>query len=347
MNKKRIKFFSVLSLVLVIGICFGIKHYHSNSQAPENKVVVEVASVTAGNIPIQAKAVGTLNAAHSIEITPEFTGKVSQIFFTDGSFVKKGTLLIQLADEVYQSKVDSAKAALFYSETNYKRMYLLGKQGVIARQAIESAQADLKEKQAVAQESQVTLDKMHLTAPFDGVLGKARVSPGNYVAVGQPLVNLTDIQHLRVEYSVSEKYLSQLKLGQSVTITTNAYPGKEFLGKIAYISPTINAEDRTISLYADIPNDDRLLTAGLFVNVVQSLGMQEQAVLIPSESVVATIDGQKVFKIVSGKAISVPVKIGQRNVNNVQILSGLSQGDIVVTAGQEKLKDGTTVDTKR
>jgi membrane fusion protein (multidrug efflux system) len=346
MNKRKLLIIGAIAIIALVSLIYGIKHHRNQSRAIQDTVIVEATHVIVGDIPLQAKAVGTLSAAKNVEITPEFAGLVSAVLFQDGTFVKQGTPLIQLDDKVFKSKAESAKAALFYSETNFKRMQLLGKQGVIAKQAIDSALAELKQKQADAEQSQVALDKMKLIAPFDGVLGKSQVSPGNYVTVGQSLVSLTDIQHLRVEYSISEKYLPQLKLGQTVKITTNAYPGKEFVGKVSYISPTINAEDRTISLYADITNEDRSLTAGLFVSATQFLGVNKNAILVPAESLLATIDGQKVFKIVDGKAISAPVKIGERTSASAQIIEGITQNDVIVTAGQEKLKDGMPVEIK-
>lgn len=334
---------SVSVLFLFILMLYLIKHHHANSIPSQEAVIVNAVNVKVGDIPIQAKAVGTLSAAKSVQITPSFAGQVAKILFQDGTFVKQGTPLIQLDDQVSRAKAESTKAALYNSQTNYKRMLLLGKQGAISQQAIDSAKADLKQKEADARENQVTLEKMQLVAPFDGVLGKTKVSPGDYVTVGQALVSLTDIQHLHVEYSVSEKFLPELKMGQQVKLTTSTYPGKEFVGTVAYISPTINTEDRTISLYAEITNEDRLLTAGLFVNATQNLGTQKNVMLIPSESLVPTIDGQEIFKIVKGKAVSVPIEIGQRTADAVQVLQGVSANDMVVTAGQEKLKDGMSV----
>jgi membrane fusion protein (multidrug efflux system) len=236
---------------------------------------------------------------------------------------------------------------LTYSEVDYHRKVLLGKQGAISQQAIDQALADLKTKNATVQQSQVEVDKMLLVAPFDGVLGKFNISPGDYVTVGQKIVTLTDIIHLRVEYSVSEKYLSQLKPGQQVKITTSAYPKNEFMGTVAFISPTINEQDHTISLYADVANDQRLLTAGLFVNITQQLGTEMNALIVSADSLVPVIDGQQVYKVINDKVLAVPVVIGQRIQNSVQITSGVSVGDKIVVAGQQKLKDGALVEIRK
>ncbi len=330
-------------IIVFLGYYFYKKIEYNHGVIKQNSVMVEVASVTQQTIPIEVHAIGDLSAANNIQLTAEIAGQVADILVQDGMWVKKGMPIIQLDDKVQKAKLASTKAALLYSQTDYDRKRLLGKQGAIAQQAIDQALADLQEKKAMAEESQVTVDKMKLVAPFDGALGQIKVSPGDYVTVGQALVPLTDIEHLHIEYSVPEKYLSQLKLGQSIKVTTSAYPNREFIGKIAYISPTINAEDRTISLYADVANGEHLLTAGLFVNVVHELGVEKNAIVLPAASLMPTIDGEQVFKIVNNKAVAVPIKIVQRSQNQVQVLSSLKAGDQVVIAGQQKLKEGLAV----
>lgn len=338
---------ALLLLVSVLGMTYVFKHHHKILAQTKDAILVEVAQVTQGDIPIESHAVGTLVAAKNIQITPEVAGIVSQVLFKDGAFVKRGTPLIQFDDAVYKAKLQSTRADLIYSEANYKRMVLLGKHGAVAKQAIDQAAADLQEKKAAAEESQVMVNKMLLNAPFDGVLGKCGVSPGTYVTVGQGLVSLTDIYHLRAEYALAEKYLASLKLGQAVTITTSAFPGRAFKGWVSFISPTINVSDRTIALYAEVPNENGLLVPGLFVNVIQSLGQEKQALLVPSTSLMPTIDGQQVFKMIHNQVFARSVIVGQRTMDNVQILAGLSAGDGIVIAGQQKLKDGMQVEVKK
>lgn len=342
--KRRKKTFAAILIALVISFIV-IKHHTPSQPVALNKIPVNVEQVKSGNIPIEAHVIGTLVAAKNVQITPEIAGHVAKMYFQDGGvLVKTGTPLVQLDDTAYRAKLGSDKANLTYSEVDYNRKVLLGKQGAISQQAIDQALADLKTKKAAVEESQVEVDKMLLVAPFDGVLGKFNISPGDYVTVGQKIVTLTDIMHLRVEYSVSEKYLSQLKPGQIVKITTSAYPQKVFTGNVKFISPTINNEDHTISLYADVANDQRLLTSGLFVDVTQALGTENNALIVSAASLVPTIDGQQVFKIINGKALAVSVGIGLRVANSVQIISGLAAGDNIVVAGQEKLKDGALVE---
>lgn len=334
----------IIGVLLTAGITsLGVfKFYHRSTSAGLNAVLVKASKVQEFDLPQDVHVIGTL-AARSVQITPEIAGHVNAVLFQDGAVVEKGAVLIQLDDAVYRARYESAKAKLQFSENNYRRMALLGKKGVVARQAIDQAESDLKERRAEMEENKVLLHKMKLTAPFAGVVGKGQVNPGDYVNVGQPIVMLTDTRHLRIEYSVPEKFLPNLKIGQEVKVTASAYPGKIFIGRLSFISPTINAENRSISLYAEVDNEENLLAGGMFVEASQSLGSMEHALMVPSRSIVPVLDGAQVYKIVDGKAYSVDVVIGQRAQENVQIIQGLSKADMVITDGQMKVKNGMPV----
>jgi membrane fusion protein, multidrug efflux system len=340
--RKRLVFGTV---IVFVAVGYGINKYHGNTTQDDNAVWVQASKVKQTTMQLDLHAIGALTA-RSVEVTPEVAGHVDQILFADGATVKQGDPLIQLDDGVYRAKNASAKAQLAYSQNNYKRMVLLGKQGAISRQAIDQADADLKEKKAAAEESEVMLNKMRLTAPFDGVVGKSKVNPGDYVTVGQSVVTVTDVNHLRIEYNLPERDLPSLKAGQAVTITTAAYPDKQFVGKLSFISPTINTANRSVSLYAEVKNDRHELAPGMFVDVMQSLGQQQKVMMVPERSLVPVLDGVQIYKIVEGKAYAVNVEIGRRLNGNVQVLHGLSPNDVIITDGQIKVKNGMPVKIK-
>jgi len=336
----------ILSAVLaMMAIFWYVKHHNNANQDEQNAVMVEATTVKESTVPMEAHALGTLTA-RSIEITPEAPGHVKKVIVQDGVQVKAGELLLQLDDEVLSSKFDSMQAEYNYTRGNYQRMLPLGKRGFVAKDTIEKVEAELKRKKAELQESEVMLNHTKLVAPFSGMVGKCKVSMGEYVNVGQSVLTLTDIQHLRVEYNIPERYLSALRLGQEVKITSAAYPGKVFTGKVSYISPTINAENRSLALYADVPNDKHELASGMLVDVVQSLGSTEHALLIPARSLVPMLDGMQVYKIVKGKAYAINVVVGKRTENDAQIIQGLAAGDMVITDGQMKVKNASAVKTK-
>ncbi|MFZ2315635.1 MAG: efflux RND transporter periplasmic adaptor subunit [Gammaproteobacteria bacterium] len=333
----------LIAIVVLAVLTWGaLKYWRHTDVSGTDAVTVKTSAVTEVLLPLEVKAIGTV-VAKSIEITPEVAGHVDKVLFQDGTFIEAGTALIQLDDAVFKAKLASAKAKWVYSQNDYKRKALLGKQGAIAKQAIDQAEADFKEKEAEMQESDVMLNKMKLTAPFAGMVGQGRVNPGDYVTVGQGMVALTDTKHLRIEYNVPEKYLAAVKLGQSVKMIAAAYPGKEFMGKVSFISPTINTNNRSIALYAELPNPDNLLAAGMFVDVIQSLGTQAKTVMIPARSLVPALDNEQVYLLVDGHAKLNSVSVGKRMGDKVEILKGVSSGDTVITDGQLKLRNGMQV----
>jgi membrane fusion protein (multidrug efflux system) len=335
----------LLAVIALAGIAIALvsyKFYHRSAAMNVSAVMVKVSTVEEASIPQEIHAIATLTA-RSVEITPEIAGHVNAVLFQDGAKVAKGDVLVQLDDAVYKTKYESAKARLHLSENNFSRMTQLGKKGIIAQQTIDEVESNLKERKSEQQENEVMLNKMKLTAPFAGVVGRSQVNPGNYVNVGQSIVLLTDTRHLRIEYTVPEKYLPHLKMGQEVKVTTSAYPDKFFVGKLTFISPTINADNRSIALYAEIDNSEDLLAPGMYVDASQSLGTTEHALMVPARSLVPILDGAQVFKVVDGKAFSVDVVIGQRTTEKVQVTQGVSKGDVIITDGQMKVKNGMPV----
>lgn len=333
-----------LPFFVCLAVIFLLQFFFKTKQMPAISPIVKTSAAHSILLEKQVEVLGALVAPH-VEITPEIAGHVKQILFQDGAFVKKDTVLIQLDDALYQAKQISAKAQLIYSENNLKRMTLLGKKGVVSKQAIEQAEADFKEKQANAEEITAMINKMQLLAPFDGYVGKSRVNVGDYVTVGQGVVTITDTQHLRIEYTIPENYLPSLKLGQIIKIEANAYPQKQFLGKVSFISPVINTENHSISIYADLLREKNLLIPGMFVNIKHLIEQKEQILMVPAKSLVPVLDGMQVYKVVAGKAYATSVTIGRRTEKEVEIVSGLSAGDVVVTDGQLKMKDGMAVKT--
>lgn len=344
-RKKWIMGILLAAAIVVILVVVAAKFHRSSRHADNEQILVEAAAVKTAVMPMEAHALGTLSA-RSVEIIAESGGQVRKIYFKDGTPIKQGELLLKLDDAVLAAKYTSSKAEFNYMEGNYQRMLPLGKRGYVAKDTLEKAEAELKKKQAEMQENAVLLDRARLVAPFAGVAGKCKVSEGEFVSAGQSVVSLTDTKHLRVEYNLPEKYLPQLKIGQEVKISSTAYPGKFFTGNVSFISPTINVDNRSINLYADVPNEQNELASGMLVEVVQTLGSQEQALMIPARSLVPVLDGQQVFKVVNGKASAVNVVIGKRTENEVQIVQGLSASDTVITDGQLKVRNATPVKVK-
>lgn len=343
MNKRAV--ISATLVISALAIGWGYKHKQVTAIMATEAAWVKVTKVEEATVPKEVRAIGTLTA-HSVDIISEIAGHVDTVYFQDGAAVKQGDVLIKLDDSIYKAKNESAQAKLKLSELNFKRIDQLGKKGMISKQAIDQAESDLKERRAEAAETSAMLNKMVLKAPFNGVVGKSNVGIGDYVNTGQELVKLTDISHYRIEYNLPEKYIASIAPNQTVSITTASYPDKIFNGKVSFISPTINTDSRTLFVYADIPNDQKLLAAGMFVDVSHSLGSDEKILMIPERSLVPVLDGDQVYKVVDGKAYAVDAVTGRRQHGKVQISRGLAPNDTVITDGQMKLKNGMPVKIK-
>lgn len=346
--KSRAKIIIILVILLLLGS--AVTYYYKKNKNVENQqvghapqVVVRVAEVASRDLPTKIDAVGSLEAINSIVLAPEMTGLIKQINFKDGDEVTEGEVLFEIGRTSLLSNLDAAKAELRLSEMEYNRAKQLVESKAIAAQSLDKARSDFKQKRALLQMAQSNVDKSKIVAPFSGRLGNRKVSQGQYVTPGQSLVELVDRQHLKISYAVSETYLANLHIGQEVEFTTSAYPEHKFDAKVTYVAPTINIDDRTIILQAEVENQDNLLTPGLFVKVSQILGIAQGVLSIPTQSLVATIDGNKVFKVEDGSVREVAVEVGTRNNQFIQITKGLQQGDKIVVQGQHKLKDGAAI----
>lgn len=337
-------------LILSLSFCgfflvfFLFPHKKISSRIIDAKpITVETATITQKLLADRFETIGSLASTDNIDISSELAGQIAAIHFKPGTYVKKGTLLIQLDPTVLKSDLASAKANLALSETSYDRTRELAKRQLASEQALDQALASLREKQNDVKAKQAQLEKLSLRAPFSGTLGRRQVSMGQYVKVGQPLVRLVANQKLRVEYSLPERYLPRLQPGQEVLVIANAFPDKLYKGVVNYIDPTVDKETRTIAMEAVIDNSEHLLSAGLFVRVNHQFGEKRKRLLVPEESLIPTLNGQKIFVLRHERAVAVSVKIGIHHQSMTEICSGLKPKDIIIVRGQHKLREGSRV----
>lgn len=334
------------TLLVLVSVCFIFIIHHKNLSsipAESKAITVETAPVTERILAEQFETLGSLASTDNIDISSELAGQIAAIHFTPGAFVKKGTLLIQLDDTVLKSELASAEANLTLSETSHSRTKELAKRSLASEQALDKTLADLQKKQNTVKVKEAQLGKLSLHAPFSGTLGSRQVSVGQYVKVGQPLVRLVANQKLRVEYNLPERYLPRLKTGQKVRVRSDALPKRTYFGVVNYIDPAVDKETRTIAVEALIDNRERLLSAGLFVRVSHQFAGKRKRLLVPEESLIPTINGQKIFVIRGNKAVAIRVKTGAHHASMTEICSGLSSDDVIIVRGQHKLKEGSRV----
>jgi membrane fusion protein, multidrug efflux system len=306
-------------------------------------IAVEATDVEVGQVVDAMTVTGNLRSDESANISAEIEGRVDGVHFTEGQSVEQGDLLFTLDDAVYRAELATAEANLQLSERNNERAIELLARSAGTVRARDEAQAQLAIDRADVDLARARLDKTRITAPFAGVVGLREVSVGNYVSPGQDLVNLEDIDPIKVDFPVPERALSAVEVGQPIEVTVDAWPGRTFEGEVYAIDPQIHAQGRSIAIRATIDNHDRLLRPGLFAAVRLITARRPEALLVPEQAIFAHLGKPHVYKVVDGVARLTEVQLGGRRVGQAEIVSGLAAGDVVVTAGQMKLRDGAAV----
>ncbi len=303
----------------------------------------EVIKVEPQSLKSTINSIGSLKANQSVILASEMSGRVSNIGFEDGSAVNKGTILFQLDDSTQKAQLNEARARVKLSNTEYKRIQKLFKQKVASETDLDSAAANLSINQAQAEYAKAQLDKLTIKAPFNGVIGLHDISVGDYVNAGQSLVNLVQLDVLKFDFSLPETHLSKVKVGQNIEITTPAFPNKVYTGTVMAISPAINEQTRSFSVRALIQNESLELRPGLFASVNLEVSKNDQAILVPEQALIPQGQQYFVMTVVDGKVAQAPVTIGQRRKAEVELTSGVNVGDVVIIAGQIKLRPGAPV----
>ncbi len=308
-----------------------------------NVVVVEAAKVEMRLLPTGITAVGSLRSDESVTLRPEVSGRISAISFQEGQRVAKGATLVRLDAAVNEAEVQQARANLKLAKTKFDRAVDLSKSNFISGQARDEAENNLRVAEAVLQVAEAKLAKMELRAPFSGIIGLRSVSIGDYVKEGADLVNLESVDPLKVDFRVPEIYLRQVQVGQSLSVNLDAIPGKTYEGKVFAVNPLVDAAGRAIVIRAMVRNTDAALRPGMFARVRLFTKEARDAMAVPETALVPSGDEQYVFRIVDGKALRTKVDIGQRRDGMVEILRGVEPADVVVTAGQLKIREGSSV----
>jgi membrane fusion protein (multidrug efflux system) len=310
-------------------------------QAPG--VVVETVKVAVRALPEGITAVGSLRSEESVIVRPEVAGRVSEILFREGQAIAKGQAIIRLDSSVQRADHERARANLTLSKSKYERAVDLRNKGFISGQALDESDNNLKVAQADLELTVARLDKTEIKAPFTGVLGLRLVSIGDVVKEGQDIVNLEQIDPLKVDFRVPEIYLSQVQAGQALQIMLDAMPGRTFEGKVFAINPLLDAAGRAIVIRAQLPNDAGKLRPGQFARVRLFTKANADAITVPEQAVVPAGDEFYIYRVVDNKAQRIKVELGQRREGLVEVVRGLAATDTVITAGQFKVREGVTV----
>jgi membrane fusion protein (multidrug efflux system) len=277
-------------------------------------------------------------------VVSEIDAAVVSLPFQEGSYIKSGELIAQLDDSQLSAEVLRAEALYDQSKANYNRIKAIVEQKAGTQQALDNAAADLKVAEANLNFAKARLNKAHIVAPFSGTIGARKVSIGTFLRTGDAITELANLNEVRVSFSAPERFLSQLKRGAEVTVSSPVYPGYEVKGKIIAIDPVIDAGTRTAQITARVQNPEQKFRSGMSANISVVLNERPSALTIPTEAVFANGDQTLVYIVNRDSTVApAPVTLGLQLSDVVEVVSGLEEGTQIVTAGHQKLFPGAKV----
>lgn len=302
-------------------------------------------------LPVKAEAilesvslVGNVMANESVDLTAETEGIVREIRFQEGQPVQKGEALVYLDDTKLAPQLAEAEAQLELSRTSYERVKQLRQEKLISQQEYDTASAAFTANQATVDLKRRQLKDARILAPFSGITGARQISPGQVITRSTRLTQLVDLETVKVEVAVPERYLSQLKTGQQVEFRVAAFPKEVFKGEIYFISPQLDLGMRTALVKARISNPEHKLRGGMFANLELTFELKDSALVIPEPALINNGDTTLVFVVSpTNTAIMKPVITGLRLAGKVEIVKGLAPGETVIVEGLQKLRPGGAV----
>lgn len=362
-------FWRILFFVLVIGVFGGlggaIGYYAFDfkpkflaeviSNAPRPAATVSAEAARQDAWAPEVSAIGTATAIDGIQITPQVGGVLKEVLFESGQAVKKGQRLAVLDTDTEQAQLRSLEAQLANAEAELARRTAVFQKGYAAKADIDSIRTQRDTLQADADRIRALIAQKFIHAPWDGRLGLRNVSPGQYIAAGQPIVWLQRVDPIYVDFSVTEAEFARIKEGQPVQVKFEAYPTETFPGKVMFTDAAMVEASRTIKVRASIVNEHGRIVPGMYANASVTVGEPQAVTTVPQTAVTYSLYGDNVLVVVPAKGLDPNAKEGELAIERrfvktggvkngrVEIVSGLKAGEEVVTAGHNKVDQGSKV----
>lgn len=310
----------------------------------EPSIPVEVGAATIGAIDAAYRGTATLEAEDEATVNAKTGGVIEQILAEEGQEVKAGQVLAQLETDKLKFEVARAKATLDNLEQAFKRNESVYQRNLVSREAYEKTKSDLDVARAAYDLASLALRESAIRAPFDGVVSLRYIKIGNMIQMNSPAFRVTRMASLQAQIYVPERDIHKLAAGQPATLAVDAWPGKQFNGKILRVNPVVDASTGTVKVTVAMSADQPELKPGMFGRVEIRYDRREQALLIPKDAVLTEDAAQSVFVVADGHARRRAIKIGYGDAENYEVLEGLKAGEQVVTIGQSSLKDDAKVE---
>jgi len=348
---------SIGALVLLVVILFGIKAMQIGKMMSTPFVMppttVSSAVVNEEDWAPVLSAVGSVSAVEGAVVSTELGGVVAQINFQNGGEAKKGDTLMQLDTSAEQAQLHTAEADLELAKSNLLRERDLAARKVVSKQELDAAESTFGQKQGAVDNMRALITKKQVRAPFDGQLGIRQVNVGQSIDARTPIVQLTSLDPVYVDFALPQQNLLKLATGFETRVRTDALPGREFKGKLTAINSMVDAVTRNVSVQATLENPDHTLKPGMFVKVDVVLPEKSKTLVIPGSAVSYAPYGNSVFVIEKKKDPKTGketqslrqafVRIGEARGDFIAVTDGLKAGDVVVSTGVFKLRNGMNV----
>jgi membrane fusion protein (multidrug efflux system) len=311
----------------------------SFSQRP---VTVVAMPVRGEKIAFEIEALGTARANESVDITAKSVNQVTAVRFSEGQQVSRGEVLVELDAVQVRADLAAAEAALAESRSQYQRSRELYTTKVLSDSQIEQIEATYKGNEARVASARARVADTVIRAPFDGRVGLRRVSVGSLISPGTVITTLDDTSTIKLDFTIPETFLSAVQPGLEITARSVAYPDDSFSGTVASIDSRVDPATRSVTARALVPNPRGLLKPGMFLTVRLSRG-EVDALLVPEQALVPEQGDVYVFVVQDDTVAKRKIRLGQRRVGDVQVLEGLAAGELVVTEGTQKLREGVPI----
>jgi membrane fusion protein, multidrug efflux system len=360
MNKLTKRLITILIVLILLGLVFypRLKEYlgskgktESAANAPKKggpggaRTSVSVMVVEPTMLNDIVKTTGTVLANEEVEIRSEISGKITNLYFKEGQYVGKGTILLKINDDDLQAQLKKLEYSKKLAEDNeYRQRRLLEKEAISQRE-YDISLTSVKTIEADMDNIKAQLAKTTIRAPFGGRLGLRYVSEGSYLTPSTRISTLTNTNPAKVEFSVPAKYSDKIRVGSTIEYTTESSDVKH-RGKVYAVDPKIDPQTRTLQMRATSPNGNGALLPGAFARIELITGSKGSAIAVPNEAVIPEMNGHKVFLVKGGKASPRAVEVGLRGELTMEILSGLAVGDTLITTGILQVKPDGPVEIK-
>ncbi len=337
---RSFRYASLLVAVVWLAAC-GDESPAASEEGPATAVVTTTVGPETWRDAVNA--LGTARANESVTLTAKVSETVRKLGFDSGDIVREGDVIVDLSSGAQLAGLEEARAAYQEAERLLKRQQELAEKQLVAASAIDSQRAIRDVAKARMDVVRAQLSDRVITAPFDGVLGMRQVSPGSLVTPGTPIATLDDISVIKLDFQVPERFLAVLDKGQDITASSETYPDSRFAGKVTSVDSRVDPVTRSVTVRAEIPNEERLLRPGMLMSL-QVLLAPRDTVVVPEIAVVQVGADSFVYRVKQDQSVErAKVELGSRREGEVEIRGGLAAGERIVTEGTVKLRDGVRV----